>query len=133
MTENDFEISKLLIRRNCLKFEIEQLDELLNKIGEAKGLADVAQKAGAKTQSAAVDETTFQILKFEPQQGAKLGDYETADRKGNIPEKFQYALGVLSKSNATIQSRYHGQGYVYGYWLYGSDKIYRQKLKGAQP
>ena len=79
----------------------------------------------------AVNETTFSILKFEPQKGVKLGDYETADKKGNLPDKFQQAHNVLRNSNATIQARYHGQGYVFSYWLYGSDKIYRQKTKGA--
>jgi hypothetical protein len=36
----DYEISMLLIERNTAQFRAEQIDELLNKIGEAKGYAD---------------------------------------------------------------------------------------------
>lgn len=131
MTDNDFEISMLLIRRNSLQYELEQIDEFLNKIGEANALADAAQKAPAKTQTAAVQEATFNILKFEPQKGAKLGDYEIAFKTNNLADKWAQAFNILRNNNATIQERYCGQGYNFSYWLYGSGKIYRQELKGA--
>lgn len=82
----------------------------------------------------AVNEITFSTLKFEPQKGAKLGDYEIAYKAANLPDKWQSAYNILTKNNSTIKSRYYGKEYVCSYWLYGSDKIYRQKLKGdSQP
>jgi hypothetical protein len=78
---------------------------------------------------AAVLEETFKCLNFESQKGAKIGDYEVAHRSNNLPEKFDTAFNVLSKSSAVISNRYFGSGYAYSYWLYGKDKVYRQKLK----
>ena len=78
----------------------------------------------------AVKEETFIILKFEKQQGNRIGEFGVAYAKVNIPEKFQQAWNILNKSNAVIGGRYHGEGYTYSYWLYGENKIYRQKLKG---
>jgi hypothetical protein len=86
-------------------------------------------EAKEKTQAAAVQEVTFTILKFEPQQGAKLGQFEVAYKQSSIPDKWSSAYNILRNSNATIEDRYHGEGYQYSYWLYGEDKIYRQKLK----
>jgi len=85
----------------------------------------------AVKEAVAVKEETFHTLKFEKQQGAKIGEYEVAYKRQNIPAKFQQAFNILSKSNATISSRYHGEGYVYSYWLYGEAKIYKQRLKRA--
>ncbi len=80
-------------------------------------------------QAAAVLELNFTSLKFEAQQGAKLGEYEIASKQNNLIDKWQSAYNILSNCNATIQDRYHGEGYQYSYWLYGEGKIYRQKLK----
>ena len=88
----------------------------------------IAEIVGVKELST-VKEETFTILKFEKQQDAKIGEYEVAYKPNNLPEKFQPAFNILSKSNATISSRYHGGGYAYSYWLYGESKIYRQKFK----
>jgi hypothetical protein len=76
----------------------------------------------------AVKEQTFSTLKFEEQQGAKIGSYQVAYEKTNIPEKFSVALNILTKSNALINARYYGEGYEFAYWTY-QGKIYRQKLK----
>lgn len=78
---------------------------------------------------AAVQEATFTILKFEPQTGAKIGEYAVAYKANNLEDKWTHAHNVLRNSNATIQNRYHGEGYEFAYWLYGEGKIYRQKLK----
>lgn len=83
-------------------------------------------------QSAAVTETTFTTLKFDPAKGEKLGDYEIAYKASNIADKFDYAYNVLRASNATIKDRYHSSGYEFSYWIYGENKIYRQKLKEHQ-
>jgi hypothetical protein len=77
----------------------------------------------------AVQELTFTTLKFEAQQGTKLGDFEVAYKQTNLSDKWQSAYNILRNSNATIKDRYHGESYQYSYWLYGEEKIYRQKLK----
>jgi hypothetical protein len=84
---------------------------------------------GLDKEPAAVQEITFHTLKFEPQKGAQLGDYDVAYKANNIEDKWAHAVNVLRSSNATIQNRYHGQGYQFSYWVYGENKIYRQKLK----
>jgi hypothetical protein len=92
-------------------------------------LIDSMAPKEAREEKTAVNEEILSILKYESQQGIKLGEFEVAYKQTNVTEKFQNAFEVLSKSNATIQSRYHGKEYVYSYWLFGEGKIYRQKLK----
>jgi hypothetical protein len=79
--------------------------------------------------AAAVQELTFKTLKFGAQRGARLGEYEIAHKASNLPDKWSSAYNILRSSNATIRERYQGVDYEYSYWLYGEDKIYRQKLK----
>jgi len=88
----------------------------------------VAEITGVK-EALTVKEETFTILKFDKQTGARIGEYEVAYKSKNIPDKFQQAHNILNKNNAVIGDRYHGEGYVYSYWLYGEGKIYRQKSK----
>jgi uncharacterized caspase-like protein len=82
-----------------------------------------------KSQAAAVQEVTFTTLKFEAQQGAKLGEFEIAHKQNNLEDKWRSAYSILRNSNANIKDRYHGEGYQYSYWLFAEDRIYRQKLK----
>lgn len=91
-------------------------------------LAPPEVKENNKT-SAAVQEINFSTLKFETQQGAKLGEYDIAYKANNLEDKWRPAYTILRNSNATIKDRYHGETYAYSYWLFGEDKIYRQKLK----
>lgn len=88
----------------------------------------IAELAGVK-EVVAVKEGPFNILKFEKQQGAKIGEYEVAYKANNIPDKWNSAFNILRQSNATISNRYHSEGYEFSYWLYGENKIYRQKRK----
>jgi hypothetical protein len=88
----------------------------------------IGQIAGA-TQTRAVKEETFSGLTYEKQQGSRLGEYETAGKNGNPTDKWTIAYNVLKQNGATINNRYHGEGYAYAYWLYGEDRIYRQRLK----
>lgn len=99
-------------------------------------LADAAEEELAKmapprvkAAPAAVKEETFLILKFEAQEGAKIGSYEVGYKANNLEGKWHHAYNILKNSNATINNRYHGQDYEFSYWLYDKDKIYRQKLK----
>jgi len=109
------------------------LDAVLNLANALEAAAvDVKQRlaeiAGVK-EAAAVKEETFTILKFEAAKGERLGEFEIAAKASNLPDKWQPAYNILRRSNATIKERYHGAGYAYSYWLYGEDRIYRQKLK----
>jgi hypothetical protein len=91
----------------------------------------IQELAMTQKEPIAVKEETFNILKFEPQEGAKIGAYDVGYKGNNLEEKWNSAYNILRQSNATIKARYHGEGYVYSYWLYGEGKIYRQKLKQA--
>jgi len=90
----------------------------------------LAKLVGVK-EAVAVKEETFTVLKFEKQRGNKIGEFEVAYKANNIPEKFQRAYNILEKNNATISNRYRGDGYIFTHWLYGKDKIYRQKMKSS--
>ena len=63
----------------------------------------------------------------------KLGEYEVAYKQNNLSDKWQSAYNILRNSNATIKTRYTSEGYQFSYWLYGEDKIYRQKMKLKTP
>jgi hypothetical protein len=86
-------------------------------------------QAKQPSSAAVVGETTFTILSFEKQTSSKIGEYEVAYKKANFPDKWTHAYNILRQNNATISKRYHSEGYVHSYWLYGNDRIYRQKLK----
>jgi hypothetical protein len=111
------------------------VDFLIKLRDAAQIIADAANEYMEKlaptitNQAIAVKEETFTILNFEKQQGAKIGEYEVAYKPNNLADKWTQAYNILRQSNATINSRYTGEDYTYNYWLYGEDKIYRQKLK----
>jgi hypothetical protein len=86
-------------------------------------------ESGLGNDHAAVGEITFTTLKWDGQTGSKLGDFEVAPKATNIQDKWQHAFNILRNSNATIKTRYYGESYSHSYWIYGQDKIYRQKLK----
>ena len=116
----------------------EQVDFLVKLRDASQMLADAANtyieslappEVKEDNKIAVAQELTFGTLRFEVQQGAKLGEYEIAYKVSNLEDKWRPAHNILRNSNATINDRYHGDGYLYSYWLYGEDKIYRQKLK----
>jgi hypothetical protein len=88
-----------------------------------------SSELGLENGAVAVKETTFTTLRWDAQKGSKIGDFEVAYKANNIEDKWQHAFNILRKSNATIKDRYHGESYNHSYWVYGQDKIYRQKLK----
>lgn len=86
----DLELALLIIERDACQFKKERLDELLNQIGKAKGFEDSPVESGtseANAELAAVKEETFTILKFEAQQGAKLGEFDAAHKVRNLEDK----------------------------------------------
>ena len=112
--------------REILDDEI--LGPLVNAFNGFEAIAVQFKHAICGAVGVSVKEETFNILKFEKQQGAKIGPYQVAYKANNIPDKWNSAYNILRQNNATIADRYYGKGYVYGYWLYGEGKIYRQKL-----
>lgn len=84
--------------------------------------------ASEKRSATVPEQTTFNVLKMETQKGSTLGDFETAEKKNNVEQDWTHAYNILKQSNATINARFHGPGYLHSYWLY-NEKIYRQKLK----
>lgn len=74
----------------------------------------------------AVAEEVFSCLNYETQQGAQIGNFETASQDTNDQTKFQAAYDTLEKADANIKDRYYGKGYAYTYWLFGQNRIYRQ-------
>jgi hypothetical protein len=126
---SDYEISMLIIERDTSQCRKERIDELLNKIGAAKGYEEADKQSKTdRSKLPAVKEETFLILKFEPQEGSRLGSYEVAYKNNNLEDKWQQAFNVLRNANSIINDRYRGEGYQFSYWLY-EGKIYRQKLK----
>jgi hypothetical protein len=78
---------------------------------------------------AAVKEETFIILRWEDHESNKIGQYSVAYKPNNLKDRWTHAYNILRQNNATISSRYHGEGYQFSYWIYAEDKIYRQKKK----
>jgi len=113
--------------------EVYRTLELHGLMQDGEPVPESEKTTAKKEPKAAVKEENFTILKFEEQLGAKIGPYGVAYKANNLTEKWSQAFNVLRNANATIKERYHGQGYQFSYWLYATDKIYRQKHKGAQP
>ena len=122
------------IRRIAKEMAREVLDEeilgpLVNAFNGFEAIAVQFKHAICEAMGVCVKEETFNILKFETQEGAKIGLYQVAYKANNIPDKWNHAYNILRQNNATIANRYHGEGHVHSYWLYSENKIYRQKLK----
>jgi hypothetical protein len=126
--------------RNSLKREtvaMSSVDFLVKLRDATQMIADAAngyleKLAPTETkQTATVKEEAFTVLQFEKQQGAKIGEYEVAYKQNNLADKWTQAYNILQQNNATISNRYYGDDYVYSYWLYSENKIYKQKLKQA--
>lgn len=111
--------------------KIEKLATIITDVGnglEAIGVSIKKQVADVVKVNT-VQEKTFNILKFEAQKGAKIGDFEVAYKAQNLPDKWNHAYQILRQANSTISSRYCGDDFGFSYWLYGDGKIYRQKLR----
>lgn len=125
---NDFfEVELAVIERDTAQYRKERLDKLVLELQSKSNL--IAEKPTEPPHPQTVKEVTFSTLVYAPQQGAKLGSYEIANKPRVDSNRWIYAYNILRQNNATIQDRYHEEGYEYSYWLYGEEKIYRQKLK----
>lgn len=93
------------------------------------GIANARRTISQVKGVTAVKEETFHILKWEKKEGSRIGEFEVAYEKNNLPDKWTSPHNILRKNNATINNRYYGDGYLHTYWLFGERKIYRQKRK----
>jgi len=110
-------------------FLVKLRDACLVIAGAADEYLETFAPPEVKLELAAANEETFTALRWDPQKGVKLGYFDVAHKAANLEDKWRYAFNILRSSNATIKDRYHGAGYGYSYWIYGQDKIYRQRLK----
>jgi hypothetical protein len=133
--ERALEVLKTDVRRltkdtvhACLEEEL--FEPLLHLVNGLEALSvQFKHEVGRGRRLPHAKEETFTFLTWEQQEGSKIGVYEVAYKATNPPDKWISASNILRENNAAINDRYHGEGYVFSYWLYGQDKIYRQKLK----
>jgi hypothetical protein len=109
----------------ALEMQLALMDGIESGIAAARQVFKERKGIG---EPAAVKEETFNILTFDVQKGERLGDYATASKKNNIPDKWTQAFNILRQANATINNRYHSRNYEFAYWIY-QERIFRQKLK----
>lgn len=78
---SDFEVSMLIIERDACQYKKERIDELLNKVGAAKGLTDAEKE---KVTKPAAPEAALDVSKlfWEKKQGEK-GEYKQTSEKAN--------------------------------------------------
>jgi hypothetical protein len=141
LSEDDIRLIKGLVRETLYEIlEAELYGGLFGLLDAVEGgIVAFKQQFAAKKgvsavqpKPAAVKEETFACLKFEPQKGARIGDYEVAYKEQNLQEHWNHAYNILRQANATINNRYYGEGYQHSYWLYGEGRIYRQRLNQKQ-
>jgi len=129
-------------RYAAVEKRLQQCEEVLTQLAADLDLAIVnilrALKPEARgtpqqkqTHKDVVPESVFSPLKWDLVHSDKMGDYEIAGAPSNPGQSFKDAFTVLSGDNATIKTRYHGSDYQFSYWLYGENRIYRQRIKGA--
>jgi len=105
---------------------LEILVDLLNGVEAA--IIQAKQRISEITGVKAVREENFKILNWKDASGNRIGEFQVASKEGNDEAKFNRAFTILTRNNASIGNRYHGEGYEYSYWVYG-ERIYRQPLK----
>jgi len=84
---------------------------------------------------ARISEEDFNILKWENEKGAKLGDFQAAYKKHNLPDKWHHAYNILKVNTSLISNPFKEEGYVYRYWIYPekyNDKIFRKKMDESE-
>ncbi|MDH7563791.1 MAG: hypothetical protein QHH24_02765 [Candidatus Bathyarchaeota archaeon] len=134
MDEKDIQLVKQIVRETVHEIlDAEVYGRILDLLDAVEaGIVgfkqQMANEKGVSTMPTAVKEETFTCLKFELMKGSRIGEYEVAYKQQNAEAQWLHAYNILKQANATIANRYYGEGYGYAYWLYGEDKIYRQKL-----
>jgi len=92
------------------------------------------RKAPGSVQSSGLTEESFNILKWEPGKGSKLGEFQVAYKSSNLPDKYGHAFNILRANNATLNNHFGPEGFNYYYWLYlekYNDRIFRKKREAS--
>lgn len=100
----------------------EAADEYLEKLGRHQGI-------GVK------EETFTSLLGWTATKGNRIGDYEYTSQEANQnSDAFKRAMQILKNNSASISSRFHDEGFKYGYWIYDKKPsvIYRKLLGKKQ-
>jgi len=111
--------------------ENEEVYELILDFANALEAAAVSikQRVSQKVKTPQVSEGPFLTLKYEKRTGNKLKDFEVATKTLNSSsEDFTRCLNILKRNKATIQDRFHDQGWRFSFWEY-NEAIYLQPLK----
>lgn len=116
--------------------EKEEVLELLADFATAIEAAAIQLKQEiariVRVQIGTISEEPFLGLKWEKKQGARLKEYEFTSKVANDGnDAFHHCFNVLKANKASINNRFHYEGWKYSYWLYADkpDVIYRQLLK----
>ena len=97
---------------------------LFNLKRQIKALTETELKAR-------IPEDRFNVLRWEDEKGARLGDFQVAYRKHNLADRWQHAFNILKANNSLIAQPFHEEGYEFRYWIYPEkyqDQIFRKKL-----
>ena len=112
----DYEFSMLIIERNICNYKAEQIDELLNKIGEAKGLS-TAEKSAAPLNQQSQLPGSFELNKLP------WKSYKTKENAG--PEEAAWIFAKTSGAEALVATlkTENGQAKIgsYEYQLQGKE------------
>jgi hypothetical protein len=90
---------------------------------------------GPKVQpKASIPEDRFNGLKWKPEVGPKIKEYEIALIQDNNEQDWRHCYNILQANSAVIGQRFHEEAYEFSYWLYSKMpyKIFRQRLAEAQ-
>ena len=96
------------------------------------------KKKNEKPQGSArvkISEDRFNVLKWEEETGAKLGDFQVAYAKHNLPDNWNHCFNILKANNSLIATPFKEEDYKFRYWIYPekyNDKIFRKKLGEAK-
>ncbi len=75
---SDFEIAMIYAEINCCYHRIEQLSEIINKVGEAKGYSDTAKTAPTKKDYSQLQDTDLTKLPWKSYKTKQAADPEEA-------------------------------------------------------
>ena len=71
----------------------------------------VSELAKAETRTeTSIPEERFSVLRWEDEKGSRLGDYQAAYQKNNLPEAWSHALNVLRANNSLIADPFKEEG-----------------------
>jgi len=117
----DFELSLLMIERDTAQFKAGLIDELLNSVGQARGLLD-AQKEGPQE----TKELDLARLPWEKRQGEK-GEYEqTSERASQNSDVWKQLKAKLKEHKGFWQNS------GYKFWFHQQDETVIDRRKAQE-